>query len=450
MPVFPDPLLSPGVMRSGLYSSFMDIYLPKSPKVDQFGFFQLAASSQTDEPCLLEALDALSLVAVGSVQKDRKLLTESVVAYGRALRHLSKAVVAPNARSNDDLLAATTVLSSCALYEEIGQHAGGWGTHVTGCQQLIAARGPETLKSELAMSLYATTRYGALCFALIERRAPLMAMPRWREVAMRGHHVGDEASVLFYDAAIQVPGLLERHDELSMDEVTTETAGVVLGGVEKLLLECSHIEIALRDWFTDWQTHALLDPDPTNILPEGLLYSEQPIDFFPTFLSLVPDRTFPTAFTFPDFATAYLASLYWLSMYYLRSTIQPLHRLRHDLDRAWYPDSTTAVSEPEILDCISNLCRCIPYFAEPVSSSGGHIAIFLPMRTAAIYFTTHGLWQQAKWVGMVKNGVFTKGLAPPDVKGLDQVKRQGSDYGRKGAVRQDWRRAFWEINQLAK
>lgn len=436
--IFPDNLLSPVVVRQQLYGNFMDIWLPRDAPLDHEGFFQMIASSPTESPALLESLDALSLVTVGSANKDRAILNESLKMYGRALGSLATAISRPDAAQNDDLLAAVTVLATCALYDEIGQYKSGWVEHVRGCQQLIEARGPESLQSDLSLLILSNMRHGSLCASLIMRKAPMMARPDWRAVSLRSPV--HDSSTTFYDSAVQIPGLLERQDQLVKDFRTTAA------DVDELLLECDRIETELRDWFADWQLRSLLE-DKITTFPRGILYGERPIDDFPTFTSLCSDRTFPIAFIFPTFPIAYLVSLYWVCMHFLRTTVQTLHNLRHALDEDWYPEASRIVPDEELLTYAFNLCKCMPFFCEPVSSNTGQIGIFLPMRTAAIYFTTHGQWKYAKWIGAVRNSVFTKGLSPPNVKdppGLLSAAKKAQLVG-DGP---DWMKAFWECNQV--
>jgi len=398
----PEDILSPTVNRMQLYDSFMDVYLPKNTsKLDHFSFFQTLSTVSADQPALTEALDALSLVAIGGMSKDQVVLNQAVSKYGKALGSLMKAVSRPDTAANDEVLAAATVLASCALYDEIGKHENAWGSHVTGGQQLIAARGPKSLKSKLALLLFSNTRHGALVWSLIQRKAPYMALPEWREVAFDPQIF--DSSTLFYDAAIQIPGLLERYDQLGGSvALSTENCDAVLRDAEA-------VEQSLKDWFFDWELRFAFQG-------EGL-YDELPIESFPTFTASISDRTFTTAFWFREFPIAYLASVYWLSMYHLRSTLQALHKLRHDLDGTWFPDPAQAVPEEEVSTYVTNLCRTIPFFAEPISSSTGHVGMFLPLTTSATYFVRHARWAEARWVGVVRASVFTRGLSPPSLGG---------------------------------
>lgn len=104
-----------------------------------------------------------------------------------------------------------------------------------------------------------------------------------------------------------------------------------------------------------------------------------------------------------------------MCLHALLGTIQSLHLLRHRLDDEWFPSPDDSVAESDLLELVLDLCRVMPFFCEPISSSTGHIAMFVPLRTAAIYFTTHAMWPEAKWVGMVRMSVFTKGLSPPNL-----------------------------------
>jgi hypothetical protein len=367
-----------------------------------FSFYQTIALKQSDQPALQQGLDALSLVQVGSLYKNQPLLKQAVLQYGNALKSLHKSISKGQFLYDDDVLAAVTVMATCELYEEIQSMGAGWGKHVQGANQLVAARGPESIQSDLALLLYSNMRHGSLLHALINRKAPFMATPRWRSVAFRVPKAVLDSSTLFYDMAIQIPGLLERHDELDLDHPKA------LEDIDKILADSNRLEADLRNWFVVWQAGAITE--------FRIVCEQKPIDSFPTFTSLCSDRTFDHAYWFPDFLVAYLHSLYWTVMHYLRTNTQALHRHRHFLLPDWYPAEEHVVPENELLSYILSLCKCIPFFVEPISSSTGNVGIFLPMKCAAMYFTQHGHWQWLKWIGNVKNSVFVKGLAPPSVR----------------------------------
>ena len=401
----PIPLLSPGLERARLYNEFVETYLPKTTGGAQnghFSFFQTIALKRSEQPALQQSLDALSLVQVGSIHKDEKMLKQAVKEYAGALSSLARSISKGQFLHDDDVLAAVTVMATCELYGEIQSMGEGWAKHVQGSNQLVAARGPRSLRSDLALLLYSNMRHGSLVHALISRKAPFMATPEWRAVAFRVPQSALDMSTIFYDITIQIPGLLQRHDELDLDSNTA------IEDIDKILEESAKLEAKLRGWFDDWQASATF----TN----RIMYELRPIDEFPTFTSLFHDRAFEHAYTFPDFLVAYLHSLYWTVMHYLRTNTQSLHKNRHRIELDWYPNAASIVQEDELLGYILNLCQCIPFFVEPISSSTGNIGIFLPLRCAAMYFTEHGHWRWLEWIGSVRNSVFVKGLAPPAVK----------------------------------
>lgn len=403
----PMPLYSPDVERASLYSCFIDTYLPQTVNGAQnghFSFFQCIAEKRSTQPALQQSLDSLCLVQIGSLYQDQALVKQAVRQYSNALNSLARSIAKGQFLHDDDVLAAVTVLATCELYEEISKTGEGWGKHVQGANQLVALRGPESIKSDLALLLYSNMRHGAMIHALIARKAPFMATPEWREVAFRVPKAVQDSSTTFYDLAIQIPGLLERHDALDFD------APDAMERLDAVLADSTDLEDELRDWYAAWQAlGSLTSSSPTPY------YSLRPIEEFPLFFSLCHDRAFPEAFMFPDFLVAYLHSLYWMSMHFLRTNTQSLHKRRHRLDHDWYPSEGSVVREDELLGYTLNLCRCIPFFVEPISSSTGSIGIFLPIRCAAMYFTAHGHWAWLKWIGSVRNSVFVRGLVPPNV-----------------------------------
>ena len=404
--LLPTPLPSPALEHASLYQSFITTYLPRKSlrnvQEGHFHFFQTLAHQRSSHPALQHGFDALSLVQTGSVYHDTALLQQATKHYALSLRALGRSIAKGDFLHDDEVLAAVVVLSSCELYEGIQVQGQGWSNHVAGANQLVAARGPASLQSDLALLLYANMRHGTHIHALIERKAPFMARKEWRDVAWRVPLKKDQ-STLFYEWAIQVPGLLERHDQLDLGSDTA------LEELDTLMQDSADIEREMREWFAGWEaiaSHAF-----------GGLAELVPITEFPTFIGLCDDDAFKMALRFPDFLIGYLQTVYWMTMHFLRTNTQSLHKKRHQLLRDWYPAPEEEVQEKELMEYILNLCQSIPFFCEPESSSSGSVAIFLPMRTAAVYFTAHGHWRLLKWIGCVRNNVFVKGLKPPGVNG---------------------------------
>lgn len=221
----------------------------------------------------------------------------------------------------------------------------------------------------------------------------------WQSVG-KGHHA-IAPSALFYDTAIQVPGLLEKCD------ILRESAMVDVRAVDALLGDLFRLQRTLSGWIGGWEAATIATGRHLKML--------RPISHFVHFCTHCPDRTLSRAYHFPSFHVGYMYSLYWMCMHALRTCVQQLASLRCKIDPDWPQRDRFAVSEDELLEYVMELCRCIPFFCEPLSGSIGHIAIFLPMRVAATYFGLRGQMMWLKWIGAVKATVFTQGLSPPIV-----------------------------------
>lgn len=385
---------SAAVNRSMLYATFVDLYVPKNCQAqnDHFAFFKTCIDLPAPHPALLNGLDALSLVQLGSSHNDRRLLREASSTFGRALGSLQRALVSPESLQDDHLLAAIMVLKVCEFYTGLASAAGvGWEGHVQGMERLLATRGPGSLKTPFGAELLAHARHASLCHALIARKAPCFAQPMWR-AAVRTQ--GKEASENLHDIAIQVPGILEEHDLLIHHSPDTDS------DIDAVLAKAGELEAGLRAWLSEHSNPGQ--------------YELQPIDHFLTFSTSCADRTFPTAYMFPDFRVAYLHAIYWLCTYFLLSTLQALQVTKNSaVGRSSLGEQR--VDERELLDCIHSICRCIPFFCEPTCSATGIVATFLPLRTAAQYFRRREMRAELRWVGNVSKSVFSKGLSPPSV-----------------------------------
>lgn len=392
--------------RMALHNEFLQSYLPRQNSASTWSpnplsFMEILSfhSPAHQNSALQPALDALGLVQLGSIAKDERLLKSAVALYGKALSRLGNDLLREDLRHSDDVLASTIVLSICELYEEISQNNGGWVKHIDGTNQILRMRGPKNIKSELALALYANARNSALMQGLISRKASYMQTPHWRSVGLR--HGYDSASSAFYDSAIQVPGLLERCDLLRAAPL------IDTGAIDVLLNDLVALETTMREWLAGWESSFGAEGDQLRML--------RPIKHFVHFSTRCPDRTCARAYHFPSFHVGYLQSLYWMCMHALRTCVQQIAALRHEIDSEWQHRSLYKVTEDELTEYVLDLCRCIPFFCEPLSGSIGHIAIFLPMRVIATYFGPRGKWEWLKWIGAVKATIFTQGLSPPIV-----------------------------------
>lgn len=402
----PQSLPSPAAEKSLIYSAFMDTYLPKriGPMDSHFSFLQHLITTPGLRSEVSDSLDALAMVQVGSIYKDQNLLRQAVKAYSKSLGGLVRTMSTKGVVEDDYALATVTVLATCEFYDEIAQVGDGWVRHIEGSQQLLAARGPESIQSDLALTLFCNMRHGALSHALIARKACFLGSPEWRAVAWRVPYV-DMATIL-YDSALQVPGVLERTDQLNSESPDH------IADIDAILRDAKRLDAEIREWMADFKVRSKwLDPS------EPHLFWLTKIGNFPTFTSLCSDRTIEEAYMFPSFMVAYLVLVCWDVQHFLRSAVQDLHKARYKAATGWFPDAEDIVTEEELTAYVMDMARCFPYMCEPVSSSTGIIGLFLPLRTVAWHFMKQGNWTMLKWVGAVRDSVFNKGMSPPSVQG---------------------------------
>lgn len=233
----------------------------------------------------------------------------------------------------------------------------------------------------------------------MSRQASYMETPEWRGVGKR--HQSTAPSAIFYDSAIHVPGLLERCDLLQAGTAMDVQA------IDALLGDLNALERRMKGWFAGWESSAAAAGHQLKML--------RPVGHFVHFSTHCSDRTLARAYHFPSFHVSYMHSLYWMCMHALRTCVQQLAALRFKLGPDWSENACYEVPEAELQEYVLDLCRCIPFFCEPLSGSIGHIAIFLPMRVVATYFGPRGQYAWLKWIGAVKATIFTQGLSPPIV-----------------------------------
>lgn len=401
----PTMLASPAANQAQLYDKWLNIYTPVTcgNQSLHFTYLREAINLAEREPALRDGLNTLALVQVGHATNDERLLAAAVPSYGKALASLAKAVSKATSVRDDTVLGAASLLVVAEFYDKIKTEGMSWFGHVQGVQQLLLARGPDSLDTDMSLMLFFNARHGSLARSFLLRKADLYDTPAWRAAAFRAPM--NDSSVRCFDATIRIPRLLQRSDELD------PSSSNALDTVINLLYDCESLEKELRDWLQSF--HDILRSQGRE--PFEIVGVEQ----FNTFASLVTDRTLPTCYRFFDFMSGYLHSQYWIAMHYLRSTIKDLREQRQSLDPYFQSDYTRAVTDEELNGYAFDLCRSIPHFVEPSSGTQGHIGIFLPLAVIMMHFKSRQNWKWCLWGLNVKENVFHMGLRQPHVQEKD-------------------------------
>ena len=398
----PTMLVSPAANRDQLYDKWLNIYTPVTCGTQGFHFDYLreAIDMAESEPALRDGLNTLALVQVGHASNDEHLLAASVPSYGRALASLSYAISKATSVRDNTVLAAASLLVVCEFYDKIKTQGMGWFGHVEGVQQLLLARGPDSLDTNLSLMLFCNARHASTARSFLLRKGDSYDAAAWRAAAFRAPMI--DISINLFDITIRIPRMLQRSDELDL------TSPKALQNVRDLLRDCEGLEAELRTW---------QDSFHSSLRNRGIApYETVPVENFRTFSRLVTDRTLPTCHRFPDFMTGYLHSHFWIAMHYLRSTIKELREQRQNLDTSFQTDYTTGgVTDEELNSYAFDLCRSIPHFVEPTSGTQGHIGIFLPLAVIMMHFKSRSNWKWCAWGLNVQNNVFSMGLRQPQV-----------------------------------
>ncbi|KAK6434307.1 hypothetical protein LTR95_009514 [Oleoguttula sp. CCFEE 5521] len=402
----PRTLSSPAANRAQFYETFIDVYNPKnvSSRSQGFDYMRMVVLLAPSSPVLTDSLDALSLVQVGSLREDQRQLQESTVQLGKKLRGARRAIV--SSETNDDgILAAVSVLALCEFYNHIQGAASSWFQHLAGFDQILLARGPQAVSTKLSMLMLYNSRHAGLSRSLIRRKADPFATPEWQAVLRR---VPLGPAVYWMSLALQIPGLLERHDSLDLKSAHSAEAAV------KLLADCERLDEEIRKWYEGF----LMGLRAQNLAP----YMELPIEDFDAFCNLVQDRTLKTGFVFLDQKFAFMHSQYWCCIYYLRSTLASLRqRMRSASDTPFDRALSPNAADDELLDLVFSLCKCLPAFAEPVTGAHGHIAMFLPLGVAETYCQAKGMVDWVNFLADVSANVFNRGLNRPSIRQVDRA-----------------------------
>lgn len=366
-------------------------------KDTHFGWLQTVASMAPSQPALMNALDAISLVQLGTILDDKRLLRAAVESYTLGLRSLARALSNPNNVYNDEILAASSILCQCEIFNAIKQHGKGWLGHLQGLQKIITARGPQALESRLSRMLFYQSARTSVASSMLLRKKAYYSAPQWLAAQERVDLREDYSES--YRSGQQLPGLLERADNISLAHSNARA------DVDDLLFDCEMLRLNMRREVATLSSQTIRNGKSCFVLAD--------VGTFSAFHTLVQDRTLDVAYRFTSYMTSYLYSQYWLRMFLLRSCMQKVHTLRQQLVPGWLPESEQSVNETELLGYVMNLCRCIPYMVEPSNGAIGTICTFFPVHVATQYFQSRKHWQWLKWIYSVRDGIFTKGLSIP-------------------------------------
>ncbi|KAF2163639.1 hypothetical protein M409DRAFT_57146 [Zasmidium cellare ATCC 36951] len=361
---------SPTVNLDGLYTKFLDLYLPRNPKGNT-ATAVLSLLLETPNvlpspvPALEEAVRTLVLVSLGGATGDHALLQQGVKHYGKSLSSLRKSIANPQVTHYEHTFVAIMILLMCSHHTKIRTVDNGWVQHIQSWA-LWHSRWLDMLLSATLLTRKAS------CFAKTTEYEPTANDFRlnW--------------SVLLFNTSLQIPALLERHDAIMLSNIAD------LNRVEALDSACSGAELRLRSWFNEWTA--------IQTTLGNVLFKEQSIERFTPFSTLCKNRTFTSAYWFQDFSYAFHAVWYCISMHYVLQTRLSLEALRQELTKNRAdPKIDRAAYRSEAFQIARDICMCIPFLCQEQCGMSGYIAMLLPLRVVTVYFLGQGSSDCLQW-----------------------------------------------------
>ena len=397
------------VHRVQLLSTFLDLYLPKRyDKSLTSSFDYIAELPQIDlaSPLLQTSIDTLCLAELGSLYEDERCLRESQARYVRALPMLANELARPPSRRmrSDHILAAIAVLTMCELFDAIAQGNGtgrGWISHVNGAQQYIKAMGPDKINSHFGWLLFHNVRHSSMCMGFVKRQGVFFAEPKW--LKLTAEHAKHNQFVALYDITLQIPGVLERVDNLKVSEDFQQDHGSVCAEMCRLRNE-------LEDWLHKFYTDRSIQ-----------CYKIVDVRDMKEFARLCLDRTFQTVFSFQSTQSCSQQQLFWTSCLILDFTLLSMHRRMFDSSRdprirlKALTSRSEADIERDMFVAATSYCRSLPFCCEPETASVGRIGTFL-LRLVQNYFEQSGHCRELEWCTAVREMLQSYPEPPTNVK----------------------------------
>lgn len=196
----------------------------------------------------------------------------------------------------------------------------------------------------------------------VNRKAVFFAEPKWLEItsSLACH----DPYVALYDISLQIPGVLEQTDSLSMMESMPADFGSSCREICRLRTE-------LDGWLQSFYVRRKRE-----------LYRIVNVRNMKEFSHLCLDRTFQTVFSFDSVQICIQQQLYWTSCLILDFTLLAIcrqqSRASESIPRLWTQDFTQRTEkdiERDIFVAATSYCRSIPFCCEPETASIGRLGV---------------------------------------------------------------------------
>lgn len=385
----PSPLSSPSPIQAisnlsaqweQLRNAFIGMYLPdtlfiSSRRVDGVtGNWLTELKGESIASKALEtAVAACASVQVGQDKGDMKLISQGREIYQASLQHMRAALANSELRSTDATLAACMALS---LYELFANRMGDdcmYEAHAKGAMALLQMRGPDSLQSPLAHSIFLGLRRQIVRLHYCFRIRPLIRMLTLKQVlnCLVKHEVmfinkgpwtakpwgkyKKNSVDRCLDALYMLPPIQIMLDDARRETEPTKIRQLCL----KIVDNCWKVDAFLQQWYEEVEKSHV-----------GPMY-------WPVFSSTRGDHgkpnTFSTVFEFSHFSISYQLTTYWSGLYVTHEVLKKANEMLAELDPLQADEFNAAVkrSEETWMRHSRNVCQSHEFFMKRENGRAG-------------------------------------------------------------------------------
>ncbi|RFU23710.1 hypothetical protein B7463_g12628, partial [Scytalidium lignicola] len=166
------------------------------------------------EPLLSSAIKALAVSIRNKGQGESAWKSDSIEAYGSALRSLNKGLRVITNTPSHELVAAIMCLTLAELMIPSSESAWNAHAHVRGVSELLRISGPEIYASGILHKLFVGFRPIMIFEAFRSRRSTFLALDEWKVIPFHLHPPSSMQSLL--SEAVTLPAALQNSDRLEI------------------------------------------------------------------------------------------------------------------------------------------------------------------------------------------------------------------------------------------
>ena len=291
-------ILSPTANQSQLLSLFIATVRSENPKrtvtthsCHSVWLAQLASRTEVSST-LLHAIRAISLSFFGRRTRDKNLVQNSRLIYGKALLKLNKSLEDPIEGLASDTLSATVLLTFYEMLNCTERYS--WIRHAGGVARLMQLRGANRHRTGIDRDIFLTSRFSLIVQSYQTGKPCFLSSASWRELSLEIHNSSPKRSAFDHAREDYFQEILH-HPEYVMDSVNYMASGGRDRSVLQDLVRRGHMHRSnhktIYDRFIDAWREAGQEP------------VEMP--------SSVDDKVFPIVYRFPGILNASYFCSYW-------------------------------------------------------------------------------------------------------------------------------------------